>query len=56
VKRSESIMEDFDSIRRHLNRLESERARSVSLPAVVIEERKSEHQTSISDLWISGKI
>jgi hypothetical protein len=37
VKRSENIIEDFDSIRRHLNRLENERARTLSAPAVVIE-------------------
>ena len=56
VKRSESIVEDFDSIRRYLNRLENERARSLSAPAVVIEEGKLEDRTSISHLWISGKI
>lgn len=56
VKRSASILEDFDSIRRHLNRLENERARSLSASAVVIEEGKSEDRTSISHLWISGKI
>ena len=56
VKRSGSVIEDFDSIRRHLNRLENERARSLSAPALVIEEGKSEDQTSISRLWISGKI
>jgi hypothetical protein len=56
VKRSESIIADFDSIRRHLNRLENERARSLSVPALVVEEGKSEDRTSISHLWISGKI
>ena len=56
MKRSGSVIEDFDSIRRHLNRLENERARSLSAPALVIEEGKSEDQTSISRLWISGKI
>jgi hypothetical protein len=56
VKMSGSVIEDFDSIRRHLNRFENERARSLSAPALVIEEGKSEDQTSISRLWISGKI
>jgi hypothetical protein len=55
VKRSENIVEDFDSIRRYLNRL-NERARSLSAPAVVIEEGRSEDRTSISHLWISGKM
>ena len=55
-KRSESIVEDFDSIRRYLNQLENERARSLFAPAVVIEEGKSADWTSILDLWISGKI
>jgi hypothetical protein len=56
VKESESIVEDFNSILRYLNRLENERARSMSAPAVVIEEGKSEARASISHLWISGKI
>jgi hypothetical protein len=56
VKRSESIIEDFHSIGRHLNRLENERARDLSAPVVPIEEGKSEERTSISLLWISGKI
>ena len=56
VKRSESIIEYFDSIRRYLNRLEKERARSLSTQVVLIEEGSSEERTSISQLWISGKI
>jgi hypothetical protein len=56
VKRSESIVEDFDMIRRYLNRLEKDRARNLSALAVVIEESKSEDRARISDLWISGKI
>jgi len=55
VKRSRSIVEDFETIRRNLNRLENERARSLSVQAVVVEEGKSEDRTSISQLWISGK-
>jgi hypothetical protein len=53
---AESIVEDFNSIRRYLNRLENERARSLSTPLVAVEERKPEDSASISDLWISGKI
>jgi hypothetical protein len=56
LKTSESIVEDFDSIRRYLNRLENERARSMSASAVAIEEGTSRDRTSISHLWISGKI
>jgi hypothetical protein len=56
VKKSEGIVDDFESIRRYLSRLENERARSVSAPAVVIEEGKREDRISISQLWISGKI
>ena len=56
AKKSEGIVDDFESIRRYLNRLENERARSVSAPAIVIEESKSGERTSISQLWISGKI
>jgi hypothetical protein len=56
VKKSEGIVDDFEAIRRYLNRLESERARRVSAPAFVIEESKSTQRTSISQLWISGKI
>jgi hypothetical protein len=56
LKASESSIEDFDSIRRYLNRLENERARSLSAPAVVIEEGRSADPTSISQLWISGKV
>jgi hypothetical protein len=55
VKRSKSIVEDFESIRRNLNRLENERALSLSVQAVVVEEGKSEDRTSISQLWISGR-
>lgn len=53
---AESIVKDFDSIRRDLNRPEKERARNLSTPVVAIEERKLEDSASISDLWISGKI
>jgi hypothetical protein len=56
VKRSESIIEDFHSIGRYLNRLENERARGLSAPVVLIKEGKSEERTSISQLWINGKI
>jgi hypothetical protein len=56
VKRSKSIVEDFESIRRNLKRLENQRALSLSVQAVVVEEDKSEGRTSISHLWISGKI
>jgi hypothetical protein len=56
LKTPESIVEDFDSIRRYLNRLENERARSLSAPAVVIEECKSADRTNISHLWIGGKV
>jgi hypothetical protein len=56
VKKSEGIVEDFDSIRQYLDRLENERARSMSESAVVIEERKSKDRTGISQLWTSGKI
>ena len=51
LKMFKSIVEDFDSIRRYLNRLENERARSLSAPAAVIEEGKSADQTSTSHLW-----
>ena len=56
AKKSEGIVDDFESIRRYLNRLENERARSASAPAIVIEESESGERTSISQLWISGKI
>jgi hypothetical protein len=56
LKTSESIVEDFDSIRRYLNRLENERAQSMSASAVAIEEGTSGDRTGISHLWISGKI
>jgi hypothetical protein len=56
VKRSKSIVEDFESIRRNLNRLENERALRLSLQAVVVEEGKSVDLTSIAHLWIGGKI
>jgi hypothetical protein len=56
VKRSKSIVEDFESIRRNLQRLENQRALSLSVQAVAVEEDKSEGRTSISHLWISGKI
>jgi hypothetical protein len=56
LKKSECIVDDFEAIRRYLNRLENERARSVSAPAIVVEESKSTRRTSISQLWISGKI
>jgi hypothetical protein len=53
---AESIVKDFDSIRQYLNRLQNERARSLSMPIVTVEERKPENSGNISDLWISGKI
>ena len=56
AKKSEGIVDDFESIQRYLNRLENERARSVSAPAVVIKERELTERISISQLWISGKI
>ena len=56
VKKSEGIVEDFDSIRQYLDRLENERARNMSESTVVIEERKSKDRTGISQLWTSGKI
>ena len=56
MKRSESIVDDFGAIRQYLDRLENGRARSLSAPAVVIEEARSEDRTSISQLWISGKL
>ena len=64
MKSSDGIVEDFDSIRRYLNRLENERARSVSAPSIVaeenpskdVEESKSKDRTSISQLWMSGKV
>jgi len=46
MKRSESIIEDFDTIRRYLNRLENERARTLSAQIVLIEEGNSEERTS----------
>ena len=55
-KTPESIVEDFDSIRQYLNRLQNERARSLSTPVVVTEKRKPEDSASISNFWISGKI
>lgn len=56
MKRYGSIIEDFESIRRNLNRLENERARSLSVRTVAVEEGKSGDRTSIACLWISGKI
>jgi hypothetical protein len=56
VKRSESIVEDFDSISRYLDRLENERIQKLLAPADAIKEEKSEDRASISQLWISGKI
>lgn len=56
VKRPGSIVEDFESIYRYLNRLENERARHLLVRAVTIEEGKSEDRTSISQLWIDGKV
>jgi hypothetical protein len=56
VKRSKSIVEDFESIRRNLKRLENQRALSLSVQAVAVEEDMSEGRTSITQLWISGKI
>ena len=53
---AESIVEDFDSIRWYLNRLENERVRSLSTPVVATIEHKLEGSVSISNLWISGKI
>jgi hypothetical protein len=40
----------------HLNRLENERTRTLSTPALVIEEGKSVDRSSISHLWVSRKI
>jgi hypothetical protein len=54
--RSKSIVEDFESIRRNLKRLENQRALSSSAQAVAVEEDRTEGRTSISHLWISGKI
>jgi hypothetical protein len=56
VKRSKSIVEDFESIRRNLKRLENQRALSLSVQAVAVEEDMSEGRTSVTQLWISGKI
>ena len=56
VKRSESIVEDFDSIGRYLYRLETERIQRFVALAVAIKEEKPEDRASISQLWISGKI
>jgi hypothetical protein len=56
VKRSKSIVEDFESIRRNLKRLENQRAQSLSVQAVAVEEDMSEGRTSVTQLWISGKI
>lgn len=53
---AESIVEDFNSIRQYLKRLENERTRSLSRHVVAIEECKPGDSASISDLWISGKI
>jgi hypothetical protein len=51
-----SIIEDFDSIRRHLDRLDNERTGHLSAPAVFVEEGKPEDRAGISHLWISGKL
>ena len=56
VKRSKSIVEDFESIRRNLERLENQCALSLSVQAVAVEEDMSEGRTSVTQLWISGKI
>jgi hypothetical protein len=56
VKRSKSVVEDFESICRNLKRLENQRALFWSVQAVAVEEDKLEGRTSISHLWISGKI
>jgi hypothetical protein len=56
VKRSESIVEDFDSISRYLDRIENERVQKLQAPAVGMKEEKSEDRANISQLWISGKI
>jgi len=56
MKRSKSIVEDFESIRRNLKRLENQRALSLSVQAVAVEEDMSEGRTSVTQLWIGGKI
>jgi hypothetical protein len=56
VKRSESIIEDFDSIHRYLSRLETDRARILSAPIAVVEGVGSKDRTNLSHVWISGKV
>ena len=56
MKRSENIVEDFDSISRYLHRLENERVQKLLAPAVAVKEEQPEDRASISQLWLSGKI
>jgi hypothetical protein len=49
--KAESIVEDFDSIHQFLDRLENERARSLSKPVVVIRGRQPEDSAHALDSY-----
>ena len=55
MKNVSSVVEDFESIRQYLVRLENERARSFSERAIATNKAVSNERASISHLWISGK-
>lgn len=55
MKDFSSVIEDFESIRQYLSRLENERARSLSARSVDINKTDAHKTISISRLWISGK-
>lgn len=55
MKDFSSVIEDFESIRQYLSRLENERARSLSARSVDINKTDAHKPISISRLWISGK-
>jgi hypothetical protein len=55
MKNVSSVVEDFESIRQYLIRLENERARNFSERAIASHKADLHERASISHLWISGK-